>query len=74
MTNLPFTLRLIPCVGLWLVQFAPMKTEALDTNADAGFELAKKHCARCHVIVEFNRLGGIGNTPSFSYMVKNADW
>ena len=63
-----------PCVGLWLVLFAPMKTKALDTNAAAGFELAKKYCARCHVIGEFNRLGGIGNTPSFPYMVKNADW
>lgn len=74
MTNLPFILRLIPCVGLWLVLFAPIKTKALDTNAAAGFELAKKYCARCHVIGEFNRLGGIGNTPSFPYMVKNADW
>lgn len=73
MTNLPFILRLIPCVGLWLVLFAPIKTKALDTNAAAGFELAKKYCARCHVIGEFNRLGGIGNTPSFPYMVKNAD-
>ena len=70
MTNLPFILRLIPCVGLWLVLFAPIKTKALDTNAAAGFELAKKYCARCHVIGEFNRLGGIGNTPSFPYMVK----
>lgn len=41
MTNLPFILRLIPCVGLWLVLFAPIKTKALDTNAAAGFELAK---------------------------------
>lgn len=39
-----------------------------------GFDLSVKRCARCHVIGEYNRLGGIGNTPSFTWMVKSDDW
>lgn len=36
-----------------------------DGDIDKGRELAVTHCARCHVIGEFNKFGGIGSTPSF---------
>ena len=36
-----------------------------DGNIDRGRTLAQTHCARCHVIGDFNKFGGIGSTPSF---------
>ena len=30
----------------------------------AGRKMSLKHCARCHVIGDFNPFGGIGSTPS----------
>ncbi|MGA0344116.1 MAG: hypothetical protein ACO3RT_06635 [Arenicellales bacterium] len=39
-----------------------------------GLDLSIQYCSRCHVIGEYNRLGGIGNTPSFNWMVKSDDW
>ncbi len=38
-----------------------------------GKELAEKHCSRCHVVGDFNRLGGIGSTPSFQLLVDALD-
>ena len=45
-----------------------------DEEAKQGFELSRQFCSRCHVIGEYNRMGGIGNSPSFTWMVKNDDW
>jgi len=39
-----------------------------------GETVAKQHCARCHVIGDFNRMGGIGSTPSFRLLRKRDDW
>ena len=39
-----------------------------------GEAVAREHCARCHVIGAFNRMGGIGSTPSFSLLRKRGDW
>ena len=48
-----------------------------DAQADGdpakGRDIAIQHCARCHVIGDFNRLGGIGSTPSFPWMANNMD-
>ena len=44
-----------------------------DEEAKQGFELSRQFCSRCHVIGEYNRMGGIGNSPSFTWMVKNDD-
>ena len=38
-----------------------------------GKALAKKFCARCHVISDDNPFGGIGSSPSFPLMAKYAD-
>jgi len=39
-----------------------------------GREIAIKHCSRCHVIGNYNRFGGTGNTPSFQWLTKVRDY
>ncbi len=41
-----------------------------DDDVARGRELAQQHCARCHVIGDYNKFGGIGSTPSFQLLVK----
>ena len=41
--------------------------------ADTGKKLAIKNCSRCHVIGDYNRLGGIGSTPSFWIMARKPE-
>ncbi len=36
----------------------------------AGKSAAIKSCSKCHVIGDYNRLGGIGSTPSFWIMAR----
>ncbi len=36
----------------------------------AGKSAAIKACSKCHVIGDYNRLGGIGSTPSFWIMAR----
>lgn len=38
-------------------------------DVDKGRTVSQKHCTRCHVVGDFNRMGGIGSTPSFQIMV-----
>ena len=42
-------------------------------DAEAGRKIAETHCARCHVIGDFNPMGGIGSTPSFQLLAKRDD-
>ncbi len=51
-----------------------MRPAAGDDLLDLGEMIAKQHCARCHVIGAFNRMGGIGSTPSFKLLRKRDDW
>lgn len=44
-----------------------------DGDAGKGREVAIKHCARCHVIGHYNRLGGIDSTPSFQLLARRDD-
>jgi len=30
-----------------------------------GRDIAIEHCARCHVVGDYNKFGGLGSTPSF---------
>ena len=56
------------CAGLLL---AAIVTPAVaDDDIERGRKLAQEHCARCHVIGDFNKFGGIGSTPSFQLLVK----
>jgi mono/diheme cytochrome c family protein len=34
-----------------------------------GRDLARQHCARCHVIKNYNPYGGAGNSPTFDRLV-----
>ncbi len=40
----------------------------------AGRKMSLKHCARYHVIGDFNPFGGIGSTPSFQLLARRDDW
>lgn len=42
---------------------------------ERGRKIAQIHCARCHVVGEFNPMGGISSTPSFYLLVREfEDW
>ena len=52
---------------------APAEAES-GAARDRGLELSIEFCSRCHVIGDYNRMGGIGNSPSFNYMAQNDDY
>lgn len=52
---------------LWCTA-APAAAEGRIAN---GRKIAETHCARCHVIGDFNKYGGIGSTQSFQLLVKH---
>ena len=58
--------------GISAVLFAAMSAHA-DGDARKGQALAEQHCARCHVIGDYNKFGGIGSTPSFQLLAGNKD-
>ncbi len=45
-----------------------------DGDLEAGRKMSVKHCARCHVVGDFNPFGGIGSTPSFQLLANRNDW
>lgn len=51
------------CVAAW-------HTQATAADVQRGKELSQQHCARCHVVGDFNPTGGISSTPSFQLLVK----
>lgn len=59
---------------LYLLGCALWASGVLADPVKEGLDLSIKYCSRCHVIGDYNRLGGIGNTPSFNWMVKSDDW
>ena len=63
MTVLRFALTLIACHSLSLPAYS-------EGNVENGRKIAQTHCARCHVIGDYNKFGGIGSTPSFQLLVK----
>ncbi len=54
-----------------IVSTAPARA---DGDLEAGRKMSVKHCARCHVIGDFNAFGGIGSTPSFQLLANRNDW
>ncbi len=62
--------KFAPVIALCLVLGAQ---SALAGDPLKGNALAKKFCARCHVIDHKNPFGGIGSTPSFPLMAKLAE-
>ncbi|WP_235862269.1 hypothetical protein [Roseovarius litorisediminis] len=43
-------------------------------NAVRGRALSVRHCGRCHVVSEDNRMNAIGSTPSFFVLRAMSDW
>lgn len=40
-------------------------------DVEKGRKIAIKHCARCHVVGDYNRFGGIDSTPSFQMLARH---
>ena len=52
----------------------PVASAWAGSDVEAGRKISETHCARCHVIGNFNPMGGIGSTPSFQLLAKRDDW
>lgn len=48
-----------------------LSSSAFCADVARGKKLAEQHCARCHVIGDYNKYGGIASTPSFQLLVKS---
>ncbi len=59
---------------LALAASAPLTAMGQDGDARRGRKLATTHCARCHVVGDFNPYGGVGSTPSFQRLVRFPDY
>jgi mono/diheme cytochrome c family protein len=53
---------------------SPTMAWGADGDADAGWRFATTHCARCHVVGDHNKFGGIGSTPSFQLLARPDDY
>lgn len=56
-------------IALLAAGVAPVAAQGTG-NVSKGRDVAQKHCARCHVVGDFNPTGGISSTPSFQLLVK----
>lgn len=43
-------------------------------DSQKGRAISEEHCSRCHVVGDYNRMGGIGSTPSFQLLRGMQDW
>ena len=68
MTRPAFAVAILMAVSF---PIAPAEAEG---SAEIGRKFAETHCARCHVVGDFNPMGGIGSTPSFRLLAKRGDW
>jgi mono/diheme cytochrome c family protein len=65
---------LSPNVLAFLVVLLAMIGAPADAaQLERGRKISQSHCARCHVVGEFNRMGGISSTPSFYLLVREFD-
>lgn len=65
--------RVFPGLVVVTAVFAAAAAAGADGDVAKGRKLAETHCARCHVIGDFNKFGGIGSTPSFNLIAGMAD-
>ena len=63
---------MIPAYAILLGLFASVPVLGA-SDVKNGQKLAETHCARCHVVGDFNKFGGIGSTPSFGLLMGMAD-
>ena len=67
--KLALTLRILLGLSFLII----VKTVYAEENVIKGKNLAERHCARCHVVGDFNKFGGIGSTPSFQLIMGMKD-
>ena len=65
--------RTCTAVAIFFLSLPPATAVAAG-DWDKGRDIARQHCARCHVIGDKDRMGGIGSTPSFPLLRKMGDW
>ena len=64
-----------PCALILAAAALAIPVEAAaDGDAAKGREIAVAHCARCHVVGDYNPYGGIDSTPSFQMLARRADF
>jgi len=61
-------------VAILVAASIPIASALAAGDAEAGRKFSETHCSRCHVIGDFNPMGGIGSTPSFQLLAKRNDW
>ncbi len=66
--------RLAFAVTILMAASFPIAPAGAEGSAEIGRKFAENHCARCHVVGDFNPMGGIGSTPSFQLLAKRNDW
>lgn len=66
-------LSMLFCAATILMAVTMMAAWAADL-AEQGRRVATEHCARCHVVSDANRMGGIDSTPSFKLLRGMKDW
>ncbi len=60
--------------ALALVLFGAPSGARAEGSPEKGRKIATTHCARCHVVGDFNPYGGIGSTPSFQLLARRDDY
>ena len=66
--------RLAFAVAILIAASFPIAPAGAEGGAEIGRKFAETHCARCHVVGDFNPMSGIGSTPSFQLLAKRNDW
>jgi mono/diheme cytochrome c family protein len=61
-------------VAILVAASFPIASAWAGGGAAAGRKFSETHCSRCHVVGDFNPMGGIGSTPSFQLLAKRHDW
>ncbi len=65
----------VAIAGVLMTMVMVAASGARAEGAAASVEkLAIKYCSRCHVIGDYNRLGGIDSTPSFPVLARRDDF
>lgn len=60
--------------ALLVLTLATAASTAQAADVSHGKKLAERYCARCHVVGDYNPMGGIGSTASLQWIKKLKDW
>lgn len=67
-------MRTVCAILLVAASLAAAAPAARAADVAHGKKLAERYCARCHVVGDFNPMGGIGSTASLQWIKKLDDW